>query len=156
MPLLPSLNYYRRIASAYLLGGQSHLTFWHEPPEENLNASARELGEYYMLFAEKANYAGTYDSTGIPQLDYRGKIGRQYNPIAIAQYGLGNYNLFRRSGERGVVATNSCRLQTGSSCISRKTRKDSRSGITTSIGNTAIRCALPGIPRWRRDKEFQS
>jgi heparosan-N-sulfate-glucuronate 5-epimerase len=95
---LPSLSYYRRIASAYLLGGQSHLTFWHETPEENLNASARELGEYYMLFAEKANYAGAHDSAGIPQLDYRGKIGRQYNPIAIAQYGLGNYNLFRRSG----------------------------------------------------------
>jgi heparosan-N-sulfate-glucuronate 5-epimerase len=98
MPLLPSLSYYRRIASAYLLGAQSHLTFWHETPEENLNASARDLGEYYMLFAEKANYAGAHDSAGIPQLDYRGKIGRQYNPIAIAQYGLGNYNLFRRSG----------------------------------------------------------
>jgi heparosan-N-sulfate-glucuronate 5-epimerase len=98
MPPLPSLNYYRRIASAYLLGGQSHLTFWHEAPEENLNASARELGEYYMLFAAKANYSGIHDSAGIPQLDYRGKIGRQYNPIAIAQYGLGNYNLFRRSG----------------------------------------------------------
>jgi heparosan-N-sulfate-glucuronate 5-epimerase len=98
MPPLPSLNYYRRIASAYLLGGQSHLTFWHEAPEENLNASARELGEYYMLFAQKANYEGAYDAAGIPQLDYRGKIGRQYNPIAIAQYGLGNYNLFRRSG----------------------------------------------------------
>ena len=98
MPLLPSLSYYRRILSAYLLGGQSHLTFWHEIPEENLNANARELGEYYMLFAEKANYAGVYDAAGIPQLDYRGKIGRQYNPIAIAQYGLGNYNLFRRSG----------------------------------------------------------
>ena len=98
MPLLPSLSYYRRIASAYLLGGQSHLTFWHEPPEENLNASGNELGEYYMLFTEKANYKGVYDSTGIPQLDYRGKIGRQYNPIAIAQYGLGNCNLFRRTG----------------------------------------------------------
>jgi heparosan-N-sulfate-glucuronate 5-epimerase len=98
MPLLPSLNYYRRIASAYVLGGQSHLTFWHETPEENLNASASELGEYYMLFAEKANYAGPYDSAGIPQLDYRGKIGRQYNPIAIAQHGLGNYNFFRRTG----------------------------------------------------------
>jgi hypothetical protein len=98
MPPLPSLNYYRRIASAYLLGGQSHPTFWHEAPEENLNASARELGEYYMLFAQKANYEGAYDAAGIPQLDYRGKIGRQYNPIAIAQYGLGNYNLFRRSG----------------------------------------------------------
>jgi heparosan-N-sulfate-glucuronate 5-epimerase len=98
MPLLPSLSYYRRIASAYLLGGHSHLTFWHESPEENPNASARELGEYYMLFARKANYKGAYDSAGIPQLDYRGEIGRQYNPIAIAQYGLGNFNLFRRSG----------------------------------------------------------
>jgi heparosan-N-sulfate-glucuronate 5-epimerase len=98
MPLLPSLSYYRRIVSAYLLGGQSHLTFWHEAPEENLNASGNELGEYYMLFTEKANYKGAYDSAGIPQLDYRGKIGRQYNPIAIAQYGLGNYNLFRRTG----------------------------------------------------------
>jgi heparosan-N-sulfate-glucuronate 5-epimerase len=98
MPLLPSLNYYRRIASAYLLGGRSHLTFWHETPEENRNATGGELGEYYMVFAEKANYDGVYDSAGIPQLDYRGKIGRQYNPIAIAQYGLGNYNLFCRSG----------------------------------------------------------
>jgi heparosan-N-sulfate-glucuronate 5-epimerase len=98
MPLLPSLSYYRRIVSAYLIGGQSHLTFWHETPEENLNANVSELGEYYMLFAEKADYQGAYDSNGIPQLDYRGKIGRQYNPIAIAQYGLGNYNLLRRTG----------------------------------------------------------
>ncbi|MGB8471769.1 MAG: D-glucuronyl C5-epimerase family protein, partial [Candidatus Sulfotelmatobacter sp.] len=95
---MPSLNYYRRIVSAYLLGGQSHLTFWHETPKENPNASANELGEYYMPFTEKANYEGACDSVGIPQLDYRGKIGRQYNPIAIAQYGLGNYNLLRRTG----------------------------------------------------------
>jgi heparosan-N-sulfate-glucuronate 5-epimerase len=98
MPLVPSLSYYRRIISAYLLGGQSQLTFWHEAPEENLNASGNELGEYYMLFTEKAHYNGAYDSAGVPQLDYRGKIGRQYNPIAIAQYGLGNYNLLCRTG----------------------------------------------------------
>lgn len=98
-PHLPSLSYYRRIVSAYLIGGQSHLTFWHETPEESLNANAGELGEYYMVFAEKANYKGVYDSAGIPQLDYHGKIGRQYNPIAIAQYGLGNYNFFRRTGD---------------------------------------------------------
>ena len=40
-------------------------------------------------FAEKADYRGAYDAAGIPQLDYHGKIGLQYNPIAIAQYGLG-------------------------------------------------------------------
>ncbi len=55
-----------------------------------------------MLFAEKADYQGTYDQAGIPQLDYHGRIGLQYNPIAIAQYGLGNYNQWRRTndGER--------------------------------------------------------
>jgi len=53
-----------------------------------------------MLFAEKADYAGPHDRSGIPQLDYRGEIGLQYNPIAIAQYGLGNYNSFRQTGDR--------------------------------------------------------
>ena len=47
-----------------------------------------------MEFASKADYAGHYDASGIPMLDYRGHIGLQYNPIAIAQYGLGNYNFF--------------------------------------------------------------
>ncbi len=78
--------------------GNSHLTFLHETPTENPRASANELGEYYMLFAEKADYPGPYDTAGVPQLDYHGKIGRQYNPIAIAQYGLGNYNLFLQTG----------------------------------------------------------
>jgi heparosan-N-sulfate-glucuronate 5-epimerase len=96
---LSRFGYYRRIFSAYLLGGESHLTFWHETPTGNPNAKADKLGEYYMLFAEKADYAGARDSSGIPMLDYHGSIGLQYNPIAIAQYGLGNYNLFRRSGD---------------------------------------------------------
>lgn len=96
---LPSFSYYRRIFSAYVLGGKSHLTFWHETPAENPNASFTELGEYYMVFAEKADHSGPFDPHGIPQLDYHGKIGRQYNPIAIAQYGLGNYNLWHRTGD---------------------------------------------------------
>jgi len=88
------LQYYRRIFSAYLLPGKSHLNFWHEVPQANHDASTHRLGEYHMLFAKKADYSGHRDSTGIPLLNYRGKIGLQYNPIAIAQWGLGNYNLF--------------------------------------------------------------
>jgi hypothetical protein len=88
------LQYYRRIFSAYLVPQHSHLTFWHETPQANLGASSHKLGEYYMLFAGKADYPGQHDSAGIPMLDYHGKIGLQYNPIAIAQWGLGNYNLF--------------------------------------------------------------
>jgi heparosan-N-sulfate-glucuronate 5-epimerase len=98
---VPSLRYYRRIFSAYLLGGNSHLTFWHETPAENPNAVPGELGEYHMLFAQKADYQGAYDSAGVPQLDYHGAIGLQYNPIAIAQYGLGNYNLYRQTSDPG-------------------------------------------------------
>jgi heparosan-N-sulfate-glucuronate 5-epimerase len=92
-------NYYRRIFSAYLGGGTSQLTFWHETPQVNPNFRPGELGEYYMTFTDKANYAGPFDQAGIPLLDYRGALGRQHNPIAIAQYGLGNYNLYARTGD---------------------------------------------------------
>ena len=74
------------------------MTFWHEVPEINPRASADRLGEYYMLFREKADYAGHYDAAGIPMLDYHGVIGLQYNPIAIAQWGLANYNRFCETG----------------------------------------------------------
>jgi len=94
------LAYFKRIFSAYLTGKKSHLTFWHGEPEVNKNFKPKELGEYYMPFIGKADYSGYYDSNGIPMLDYHGAIGRQYNPIAIAQYGLGNYNLYCRTGEK--------------------------------------------------------
>jgi len=92
------LNYYRRIFSAYLGSGPSQLTFWHENPELNTRFQTGVPGEYYMTFTSKANYAGPFDQEGIPLLDYRGALGLQYNPIAIAQYGLGNYNLYARTG----------------------------------------------------------
>jgi heparosan-N-sulfate-glucuronate 5-epimerase len=82
--------YYRRILRAYLVPGRSQLTFWHETPEMNERASYDCIGEYYMLFREKADYTGHFDASGIPMLDYRGAIGLQYNPIAIAQWGLAN------------------------------------------------------------------
>jgi heparosan-N-sulfate-glucuronate 5-epimerase len=100
MSLASRLQYYRRIFGAYLGPGQSQLTFWHETPQANPNAGPDALGEYYMTFAEKADYSGHYDFAGIPMLDYHGQIGLQYNPIAIAQWGLGNYNLFRRTAEQ--------------------------------------------------------
>ncbi len=94
-------HYYQRIFSAYLGTGRSQLTFWHEVPEINPRARGEDLGEYYMLFREKSDYPGPYDSSGIPILDYRGAIGVQYNPIAIAQWGLANYNRFQETGDEG-------------------------------------------------------
>ena len=99
MSTLSRLNYYRRIIPAYLTSPKSQLTFWHEVPEVNENFLLGHLGEYYMPFTAKADYPGQYDNAGIPLLNYHGKLGLQYNPIAIAQYGLGNYNLFCRTGD---------------------------------------------------------
>ncbi|MGC2245207.1 MAG: hypothetical protein WA609_01270, partial [Terriglobales bacterium] len=84
------LQYYRRVLPAYFGSGGSQLTFWHETPEINprahiaAQAKSRPLGPYYMSFREKADYSGPHDANGIPMLDYRGAIGLQYNPIAIA------------------------------------------------------------------------
>ncbi len=96
--MLRRWNYYQRIFSAYLGKGTSQLTFWHEIPEVSPNIRAGALGEYYMVFGMKADYGGPFDEGGIPLLDYRGSLGRQYNPIAIAQYGLGNYNAWLTGG----------------------------------------------------------
>lgn len=98
MSALARVQYLRRIASAYLLRSQSQLNFWHDSAEVNSCATLHALGEYYMNFDQKARYSVT-DAVGIPMLNYRGAIGPQYNPIAIAQWGLGNFNLFRRAGD---------------------------------------------------------
>ena len=106
MGLAHRLRYWQRIFSAYLTSGPSQLSFWHDPPKLAANLEAQldapgldshRLGPYYMDFDGKADYAGPFDAAGIPLLDYRGHIGPQHNPIAIAQYGLGNYNLFLRT-----------------------------------------------------------
>jgi hypothetical protein len=91
------LNYYRRVFAAYLTPAKSQLTFWHEVPEVNDRFRPGELGEYYMTFSAKADYPGHYDQAGIPMLNYHGTVGLQYNPIAIAQYSLGNYNRWART-----------------------------------------------------------
>jgi len=94
MPRTSRFHYYRRIFRAYLTPGQSQLTFWHDSPQMNPRALRDSLGEYHMSFPRKADYRLHCDSTGIPLLNYHGQIGLQYNPIAIAQWGLGNYNLY--------------------------------------------------------------
>ena len=97
---MKKINYLGRILSSYLFSKNSKLTFWHEIPEVNYSASIKELGQYYMTFAGKANYQGLFDKQGIPLLDYHGKVGKQYNPIAIAQYALANYNLAISTGNK--------------------------------------------------------
>lgn len=95
---MSKIQYLRRILSAYIFSRNSQLNFWHEDPAENLEASGNELGQYYMTFEQKARYQGPFDENGIPLLDYLATVGRQFNPIAIAQYALANFNFFKRTG----------------------------------------------------------
>lgn len=54
------------------------------------------LDDYYIDLREKTAYAGPYDTAGVPVLDYFGSIGKQYNPCAISQWGLGAYQHWKR------------------------------------------------------------
>jgi hypothetical protein len=89
--------YLARIARVYGTPGAGPLSFWHEDPLVN-ETGCRDGREYYMRFQGKANYQGPFDDGGVPLLDYRGDIGRQHNPIAIAQYGLARFNRWRVNG----------------------------------------------------------
>lgn len=91
------LAYLARVLRVYAQPHSGPLSFWYERPE--LNESAFGGGaQYFMRFKGKARYTGPFDHAGIPLLDYRGDIGKQYNPIAIAQYGLARFNQWSTSG----------------------------------------------------------
>jgi heparosan-N-sulfate-glucuronate 5-epimerase len=92
-------DYYKRLVDSYILRKNSHLNFWHCGPEVNYEFNKNEIGQYYMPFINKAKYDAYFDDMGVPLLNYQGCIGSQYNPIAISQYGLGNYNLFLKKNE---------------------------------------------------------
>jgi len=94
------LSYYRWVFAAYLTKRNSQLTFWHGTPQVNENVDVGKMGEYYMPFTYKADYKGSFDDKGIPLLNYHGAVGKQHNPIAIAQYALGHYNLFKRTRDK--------------------------------------------------------
>lgn len=94
------VEYLTRILQVYARPSSGPLSFWHEEPEVN-EARRRDARHYFMRFRGKANYAGPFDARGIPLIDYRGRIGRQYNPIAVAHYGLARFNRWCEGGDDG-------------------------------------------------------
>lgn len=64
------------------------VAFWHT--KMSLRPEPRWTQTSYPLsFTAKLAYDGPYDAAGVPQLDYKGATGVQYNPAAVAQYGIG-------------------------------------------------------------------
>jgi hypothetical protein len=99
-PMMARLEYLTRVLQVYARPASGPLSFWHEEPEVN-EAWRSDPRQYFMGFRGKAAYAGPFDEAGIPLLDYRGRIGRQYNPIAIAHYGLARFNRWCERGDSG-------------------------------------------------------
>lgn len=88
------LAYWRRIFKVYGTKEKGYLSFWHEHPAVSESIDPQKLGPYYQTFEDKAAYNGPKDSEGVILFDYYFDIGRQYNPLAVAQYGLGHWNLY--------------------------------------------------------------
>ncbi len=96
---MSKISYLKRILKVYLTNTKSYLNFWHEDPKPSEDITPHNLGKYYMTFEDKAEYQGPRDKNGIILFDYHGDIGTQYNPVAIAQYGLAHYNIYSKTNE---------------------------------------------------------
>ncbi|KKR89138.1 MAG: D-glucuronyl C5-epimerase [Candidatus Wolfebacteria bacterium GW2011_GWA1_44_24] len=95
------LSYWRRIFKVYFTKNKGYLSFWHETPAMSEEIAVNDIkGPYYMTFRDKADYGGPKDKDGVILFDYYFDIGRQYNPLAVAQYGLGHYNLYLKTGDK--------------------------------------------------------
>ncbi len=89
-----------RLVSVYLLKRGTTKRIWtHEGVVNERRCRGREIMEGYFLdFSRDADYAGPFDSQGVPMIDYTGRIGLQYNPWYVGHYALANFERFRTEG----------------------------------------------------------
>lgn len=99
-------NYFKRIFKVYFTRDKGYLAFWHEVPAVAAGIIPHSLAKapYYMTFEDKARYEGPKDKDGVILFDYYFDIGRQYNPLAVAQYGLGHWNLYLKTKDKKHLA----------------------------------------------------
>lgn len=87
--------YLKRIISSYILNyNSSNLTFWHSPLRANdlSDIDLKTLRTYPQNYESKVGLIDTTDKSGVIMLDYKGNLGLQYNPNAIAQLALGYFD----------------------------------------------------------------
>lgn len=95
-------TYLKRILSSYLINhGASNITFWHSPLRTNTleNEDLATLRAYPQNFEAKIGLIQSVDNKGVIMLDYKGNLGLQYNPNAIAQLALGYYDRILRGDD---------------------------------------------------------
>lgn len=74
------------------------VSFWHTHIDP-VYYQYETLDSYYIDLRAKMKYLGPYDAEGVPMLNYFGVIGTQYNPCAIAQWGLGAWQCWHDGDE---------------------------------------------------------
>ena len=77
------------VVSRYMNRNNSSLSFWWLPVKKGRTGERGMEQDYFVDFSSKADYEMLFDNQGVMMLDYLGEIGKQYNPCAVAQYGLG-------------------------------------------------------------------
>ena len=82
---------------------RSSVAFWHTPIDA-VTYPFQTFCDYYIDFTAKLTYRGPSDSDGLPMLNYFGAVGVRYNPVAIGQWGLGAWSIYRRGGSESVAA----------------------------------------------------
>ena len=88
-------TYLKRIISSYILNYKSsNLAFWHSALRANdlTDIDLKKLRAYPQNYESKIGLIGTTDESGVIMLDYKGELGLQYNPNAIAQLALGYFD----------------------------------------------------------------
>ncbi len=65
------------------------------------SSAPESLGSYTLISGDPKLWEDKYpfDEQGIVQVDYKGEIGIQYNPVTIAQYALANYEEYMSTQE---------------------------------------------------------
>lgn len=71
--------------------------YWHPDMLVNKDLKKDKIGAYYIDMRPKYIYAGEFDKNNIPLLDFNGK--QCYFPGTIAQYALGNFDIFMDTQE---------------------------------------------------------
>jgi len=93
--LKSKIDYLKRIISSYILNYKtSNLAFWHSSLRANdlTDTDLKTLRAYPQNYESKVGLIDTTDNSGVIMLDYKGELGLQYNPNAIAQLALGYFD----------------------------------------------------------------
>lgn len=95
-------SYLKRIFSSYFLHyNSSNLKFWHTPLRVNdlTEEDLKSPRAYPQNYEDKIGLITTTDESSVIMLDYKGSLGLQYNPNAIAQLALGYYDRILRGDD---------------------------------------------------------